>query len=214
MPASLSPIIYADCFSGASGDMFLGALLDAGLPEEHLREQLGLLNIPLPDINVKKTRQGCLSTTQVSVEPEQDQPHRNWQTIKQTISNSKLPEPVTSLALDIFKELAQAEAKVHGKTIEEIHFHEVGGLDALVDIIGTAVGFHHFGVKELHCSPLPMPHGFVKCAHGTLPLPAPAVCEILKDVPVYGVDLDQELITPTGAAFSRQPVHLSVPCLI
>ncbi len=203
MPGSLDSIVYADCFSGASGDMFLGALLDVGLPEEKLRSQLDLLGLSLPEITITKVKEGCLAATKVVVEPEKDQPHRDWQEIKKIITRSDLRDHVKSLACNIFQELARAEARVHGKKEEEIHFHEVGGLDAIIDIVGTAVGLDHFGVDNLHCSPLPMPHGFVKCAHGSLPLPAPAVCEILNGVPVYGVDINQELVTPTGAAILK-----------
>jgi hypothetical protein len=123
--------------------------------------------------------------------------------IRQLITASRLAEPVKATALSIFSLLAEAEAKVHGRPVDTVHFHEVGGIDSLVDIVGAAIGLGALNINRLHCAPLPMPSGWVRCAHGLLPLPAPAVCELLQGVPSYGVELNQELVTPTGAAIIK-----------
>lgn len=203
MNNSPSFIAYADCFSGVSGDMFLGALLDAGLNETLLREQLALVDIFLPEIKVEKISANGLQVTRLQVGPDDDSTHRTWRDIKQLLQKSRLADGVKGKALAIFSELARAEGLVHGCSEDEVHFHEVGGLDAIVDIVGAAIGLEALGIDGLAVSPLPMPHGWVQCAHGSLPLPAPAVCEILKGVPVYGIDLKQELVTPTGAAILK-----------
>jgi len=203
MPEPSTRIAYADCFSGVSGDMFLGGLLDAGLDEAVLRNQLALVDLALPKIMVEKVSTSGLRATRFQVGPDNDSSHRSWRTIKRLLSDSRLPDKVKIKALAIFGELARAEAKVHGCAVDEVHFHEVGGLDAIVDIVGAAIGLAALKINRLIVSPLPMPHGWVQCAHGSLPLPAPAVCEILTGVPVHGVDLDQELVTPTGAAILK-----------
>ncbi|MBU0485771.1 MAG: nickel pincer cofactor biosynthesis protein LarC [Proteobacteria bacterium] len=195
-------VAYIDCFSGVSGDMFLGALLAAGLPEELLRQELSKLHHDNFKLDIKRA-DATLSAIQVSVIPHEHQPHRNWADIRALLKQSSLPDKVKDIALRIFTTLAEAEAKVHGCEVEEVHFHEVGAIDAIVDITGCAIGLDYFKIKRLICSPLPMPRGWINCVHGLLPLPAPAVCEILKDAPVYGVDLAQELVTPTGAAIVK-----------
>lgn len=196
-------IAYADCFSGISGDMFLAALLDAGLPETELHDQLAHLGLTLPAITRETVRDGALRATRLTVAPEADQPHRSWAMIRQIIAASPLAPGIQAKAQAIFAELAHAEARVHGCPPDEVHFHEIGGLDALVDIVGVAIGLGYLGITKLVASPLPMPRGWVACAHGALPLPAPAVLEILHNVPVYGVDLAEELVTPTGAAILK-----------
>lgn len=196
-------IAYADCFSGISGDMFLAALLDAGLPEAELHGQLARLKLPLPKITRETVRDGALQATRLTVAPEADQPHRSWAMLRQIIQASTLAPSIQDKAQAIFAILAEAEARVHGCPAEEIHFHEIGGLDALIDIVGAAIGLDYLGINRLVASPLPMPRGWAACAHGALPLPAPAVLEILHHVPVYGVDLAAELVTPTGAAILK-----------
>ena len=192
-------IAYADCFSGVSGDMFLGALLDCGLPENILLDGLALLSIDNYHVKSEKKKINSLGATKCHIEISEHQPHRTWKTIRQIIKDSSLTDTVKEKAQNVFELLARAEAGVHGCSAEDVHFHEVGGVDAIIDIVGTAIGLDYFAIKKLICSPLPMTRGWVKCAHGDLPLPTPAVCEILKGVPVYGLDLDQELVTPTGA---------------
>ncbi len=196
-------IAHIDCFSGISGDMFLGALLDAGLPEAELRSQLALLGLDGYTLTVGKKTCGAIAATTLSVESSESHPHRTLTDIRQIITTSSLAEPVKKTALSIFSVLAEAEAKVHGKPVETVHFHEVGGIDAIVDIVGAAIGLDALHITRLHCAPLPMPSGWVRCAHGLLPLPAPAVCELLQGAPTYGVELSQELVTPTGAAIVK-----------
>jgi len=196
-------IAYIDCFSGISGDMFLGALLDAGLPVVELRSQLALLDLDGYTLTVDKKTCGTIAATTLSVQTVERHPHRSWGDIQQIIATSRLTEPVKKTALAIFSLLAEAEAKVHGKPLDTVHFHEVGGIDSIVDIVGAAIGIAALNITNLHCAPLPMPRGLVQCAHGLLPLPAPAVCELLQGVPTYGVELSQELVTPTGAAIIK-----------
>lgn len=193
-------IAYADCFSGVSGDMFVGALLDAGLPLETLRGQLD--GLALPDYTIEAGRHGknAIKATRFTVTATGPPLHRSWKDIREMLQHARLAEPVREKAVRIFSVLARAEAAVHDCPVDDVHFHEAGGVDAIVDIVGAAVGLAHFGIDRLISSPLPMPSGWVACEHGQLPLPAPAVSEMLKGAPVYGVDLRQELVTPTGAA--------------
>lgn len=197
-------IAYLDCFAGISGDMLLGALIDAGLPEEVLREQLATLNLAGFSFSSRQQQRGPLRGTRLTINIDQaGQPHRSLTDIRSILAQGGLTEPVRRRADQIFTILAEAEAKVHGCDIDTVHFHEVGGMDAIIDIVGAAIGLTHLGIDRVTCSPLPMPRGWVTCAHGQLPLPAPAVCEILSEVPVYGTDFDQELVTPTGAALAK-----------
>ena len=194
---------YLDCFSGISGDMFLGALLDAGLPLAELQSQLALLGLDGYTLSVGKKNCGAIAATTLAVQTTERHPHRTLADIQQLITASRLAEPVKATALAIFSLLAEAEAKVHGRPVDTVHFHEVGGIDAIIDIVGAAIGLDALNITSLHCAPLPMPRGWVHCAHGLLPLPAPAVCELLQGVPTYGVELSQELVTPTGAAIVK-----------
>jgi len=196
-------IAYIDCFSGISGDMFLAALLDAGLPIEELRRQLDLLGLDGYTLTVNKKNCGAIAATSFSVQTAEKHPHRPWGDIRQLITASSLAAPVKETTLSIFSLLAEAEAKVHGRPVDTVHFHEVGGIDSIVDIVGAAIGLDALDITSLHCAPLPMPRGWVQCAHGLLPLPAPAVCELLQGVPTHGVELSQELVTPTGAAIVK-----------
>jgi len=201
---------YLDCFSGVSGDMLLGALLDAGLPEAHLREVLAALPLHGFTLSVeRKTVQG-FAATRVTVECDShdhhshEHEHRHLAEISSLLSKAAIPAQVRDKALAVFTRLAEAEAAVHGTTIDQIHFHEVGAVDALVDIVGVVAGFEYLKIKQLICSPLPMARGWITCAHGEIPLPGPAVCRLLAGVPVYGENIDQELVTPTGAALVRE----------
>lgn len=196
-------IAYTDTFSGISGDMFLGALIDAGLPLATLANELAALPVAGYEISAKKTEENGISATRVSIIVGHDHHHRSWRTIQKLLRESDLRDRIKQNALDIFTNLAAAEARVHGCAVDDVHFHEVGAVDAIVDIIGAAIGMDYFAIEQLTSSPLPLSHGWVQCAHGTLPLPAPAVCELTKDIPVYGVDLQQELVTPTGAAIIK-----------
>lgn len=191
---------YLDCFSGASGDMLLGALIEIGMPENELRHVIKSLGISGCDLDISRVTENSLAATRVEVKVAAAQPHRRLRDIEKIISSALLDKPVHNKALEVFHCLAEAEAVVHGCKVGEVHFHEVGGADAMVDIVGVVHGFHCLGIRQICCSPLPVPRGWVHCAHGELPVPAPAVYRLLRGKPVYGVDLEQELLTPTGAA--------------
>ncbi|MBU0945673.1 MAG: nickel pincer cofactor biosynthesis protein LarC [Proteobacteria bacterium] len=193
-------IAYLDCFSGISGDMFLGALLHAGLDLELLEKELARLegvDFLLTVSNELRCGIGC---KQVTITSPSDQQFRHLDDILTLLDRSRLAPEIIHRARQVFTLLAEAEAKIHNVALQKIHFHEVGAVDTIVDIVGTLIGLHHLGISKLVCSPLPMGRGFVRCAHGTLPLPAPAVCELVTGIPVYGVEQELELVTPTGAA--------------
>ena len=199
---SPSTIAYLDCFSGISGDMLLAALIHAGLDQNLLRQELA--RIPNLDfsLSVERLTSSSIGCRRVTVRSPSRQQLRHLDTILELLESSTLPETIRKKAAVIFTRLAEAEAKVHDTTIEKIHFHEVGGVDTIVDIVGALIGFHQLGIGKIICSPLPMGHGFIRCAHGNLPLPAPAVYELLRDVPVVGVEQEKELVTPTGAVLA------------
>jgi uncharacterized protein (TIGR00299 family) protein len=196
-------IAYADCFSGVSGDMFLGALVDAGLPLDYLQTQLAALHLEEFTIRCTRQQDHTISSTGLTIKTEDSKITRTWKDIRTLIENSALKTTVKEKALTVFTCLADAEAKIHDCQVEDVHFHEIGGLDSIIDIAGTVIGLDYLGIARLITSPLPMPRGFIRCDHGMLPLPAPAVCEILQDVPVYGSSIEQELVTPTGAALVK-----------
>jgi len=196
-------IAYADCFSGISGDMFLGALIDAGLPLETLQEELAALHLEEFSLRSFKQQDRNISSTRLVINSEKSETGRAWKDIRSLIENSGLQKRIKEKSLKIFTCLAEAEAKIHDRLVEDVHFHEIGGLDSIIDIVGTVIGLDYFGIDRLITSPLPMPRGWIRCDHGMLPLPAPAVCEILQDVPVYGSGIEQELVTPTGAALVK-----------
>jgi len=193
-------IAYFDCFSGISGDMILGALLDLGWPVEELEKELAKLNLTGYKIKVKKVQKESITATQIKIETKNDEKKRRLSHILSIIERSRLEKEIKEISKDIFTKLARAEAKIHGKSPQEIHFHELGGLDTIIDVVGTVAGVKHLGIEKIYVSSLPLGRGFVKCAHGTLPLPAPATLELLKKVPVYGGNIEAELVTPTGAA--------------
>ncbi|NLX18312.1 MAG: nickel pincer cofactor biosynthesis protein LarC [Desulfobulbus sp.] len=197
---------YLDCFSGVSGDMLLGALLDAGVPESYLRELFsGLLPAGYKLTVTRKTVQGLVATrVQISDTEHHEHPHRHLQDIHDVLNQADIPASVRDRSFAVFARLAGAEAAVHGTTVESVHFHEVGAVDAILDVVGTVAGLSYLNIDRLCCSPLPMTHGWVHCSHGDIPLPSPAVCRLLEGVPVYGLNIDQELVTPTGAALVRE----------
>lgn len=180
--------------------MLLGALLHAGLDRLLLREELAKLHIDDLDLQISDTTSHSIGCVQVRVNSDRRQELRTLPAILTLLRGSALQETVIKTTSEVFRALAVAEAKVHNIAVEHVHFHEVGALDTLVDVVGVVFGLEHFGIRRLVSSPLPTGHGFVECAHGLLPLPAPAVCELLRGIPTYGVDLRQELVTPTGAA--------------
>jgi hypothetical protein len=193
-------IAYFDCFSGISGDMTLGALIHLGVPLPWLKETIGRLPLAGFDITVSDVAYNGIRAKRVTVDALGDHHHRHYTDIRELIGKSPLPDAVKATALSVFKRLAEAEAGVHGCTPEEVHFHEVGAVDAIVDVVGTALGLHHLGVTAASAAPVPTGRGFVDCRHGRLPVPAPATAALLQGVPVYGTDIEFELTTPTGAA--------------
>lgn len=198
--STTSRIAYLDCFSGISGDMLLGALLHAGLDRQLLLEELAKLNLDGLECLIEEKSDNAISGIKVTISSERRQELRTLPAILQILEKSGLDRAIIDRASDVFRALARAEAKIHAIPVDMVHFHEVGALDTIVDVVGTVIGLRHLGISRLYCSFLPVSHGFVKCAHGLLPLPAPAVCELLMGIPTYGVALQQELITPTGAA--------------
>ncbi len=200
--------LYLDCFSGISGNMLLGALLHVGLPEEVLRKKLSLLPVHGYDLIVTKVNKCGISAIYVDVKlndddhhhDHHDHHHRHLSDVFQIIDDSQLSSKIKADSKKIFLLLAQAEAKVHGVGVEEIHFHEVGAVDAIVDIVGTVIGLDYLGIQAIYTSALQVGKGFVKCAHGLMPIPAPATAELLKNIPYYNGEMGKELVTPTGAA--------------
>jgi pyridinium-3,5-bisthiocarboxylic acid mononucleotide nickel chelatase len=194
-------IAYFDCFSGISGDMTLGALVDGGLPIEVLRSELAKLGLPGYTLSGEKVQRSGLAATKVHVVlDEKEQPTRHLADISRIINGSSLSSTVKQKSLSIFQRLAEVEAKVHGTTPEKVHFHEVGAVDALVDIVGSVIGIEHLGITEIISSPLNVGSGTVHTSHGKLPVPAPATAELLKGIPLYSSSITFELTTPTGAA--------------
>jgi uncharacterized protein (TIGR00299 family) protein len=194
-------IAYFDCFSGISGDMTLAALLACGLKEEDLRAGLDKLRLRGWKVDIAQTSRNGIGAIDVTVKLTEEQGHgRHLHHIEDILAASEISESIRGQALTVFRRLAEAEAKIHQTTVEKIHFHEVGAVDAIVDIVGTCIGLEALGIEKIICSPLPLGRGFIDCAHGTIPLPAPAVLELTRDVPVYGVEIEGELVTPTGAA--------------
>ena len=193
-------IAYFQCNAGASGDMILGALIDAGLSLERLREYLCALPFGGYELTAQKVMRKGIAATKVEVTVKEDETPRSLKDIEAIIHASNLPNPVREKCLQIFWRLATAEAQVHGKTIDEITFHEVGAKDAIIDIVGAVVGFSHLGIEEIYSSPLNVGSGIIETPTGFLPVPAPATLVLLKGIPVYSRYAERELLTPTGAA--------------
>lgn len=196
-------ILYLDCFSGISGDMCLGALIDAGVDEKRLRDDL--LRLPLYDwdMRIEKKNSRGINGTKVDIAVREDrQPHRNFSDIKGILNDCSLPDGARDSALRIFARLAEAEGKVHGLPADRVHFHEVGGVDSIIDIVGTSLALYYLEVDRVICSPVPPGRGTVNCRHGVLPVPAPATAELLKGIPLASLDVEGELVTPTGAAIA------------
>jgi hypothetical protein len=195
-----------DCPSGISGNMILGALLDTGLDKDYLNKELLKILNPKSEIRNKfqiritKIKKHGLSGTHVEVKPKKEKTSRNLKNILAIINKSRLSKQVKFLSSRIFKRLAEAEAKVHGIPVNEVHFHEVGAVDAIIDIVGACIGIEKLGIERIYCSPLPNGRGRIVHAHGLLPNPAPAAAELLKGVPTYSTGIKGELVTPTGAA--------------
>lgn len=193
-------IVYFDCFSGISGDMTLGAFIDLGVPVKWLKD--ALCKIPLTgfDLSVVSIFRNGIKAKSVRVDVENNVKSMNYAEIVTLITGSSLSQNTKVTSLEIFKKLANAEAGIHGCSLEKVHFHEVGGIDAIVDITGAALCVEYLDIKKITASRIPLGAGFVSCRHGTLPVPAPATLAILKNIPVYGAGIPHELVTPTGAA--------------
>ena len=195
--------LYFDCFAGASGDMILGALVGVGVNPHDLREQLSRLDVSGYGIEFETVHRSGLSATRARVSTAHEHAHRHLSDILKIIQASRLSLTVKERAASIFSKLAEAEARVHTVPVEQIHFHEVGALDAIIDVVGAAIGFEMLGVERFVSSPLHVGSGTVKMAHGLFPVPPPAVAELLKDTPIYSTEIAGELVTPTGAAIIK-----------
>lgn len=195
-------VVYFDCPSGASGDMILGALVDAGVEVGVLRAELAKLGVPGWTLGVREVRRGAFRATKVDVEVAGEAPGvtRHLRDIVDILGASGLAPAVVAAATRIFTRLAEAEARVHGSTVDAVHFHEVGAIDAIVDVTGAVLGLHLLGAEAVHVSPLPLGGGFVEGAHGRMPVPGPGTVELLRGFPVVDTGVRAELVTPTGAA--------------
>jgi pyridinium-3,5-bisthiocarboxylic acid mononucleotide nickel chelatase len=193
-------LAYFDCFSGISGDMTLGALLDAGCDLARLRSDLQSLQVPGWEITAEKVWKNGMAATYARVTTEDQKKHRSLTDILEILKNSKLDDRVRDRATLIFQKLGEAEARVHDVPLDKIHFHEVGAVDAIIDIVGACIGFHQLRIDKFACSPLNVGGGTAKMAHGVLPVPAPATATLLKGKPTYSNGVQRELVTPTGAA--------------
>jgi hypothetical protein len=195
-------IAYFDCFSGISGDMVLGALVDAGAELRQIESELRKLGLENWSISAEKVQRGAISATHVKVASQEEHHHRGLSIILKRIEDAGLAPRAAARAKKIFERLAEAEAKVHNIEVEKAHFHEVGAVDSIIDIVGAAIGFELLGIDEFACSRFDVGGGQVKTAHGVLPVPAPATAELLRGAPTYSSGIERELVTPTGAAIA------------
>lgn len=209
-------ILYFDCFSGISGDMVLGALIDAGADPNHLEKELQKLNME-EEYKLqwgKVVKNGITATKFDVLLMEGDQhsqgshhhhhhAHRSYQDIIQRIEAASFPEQVEDMACQIFREIGEAEGKIHGMPLEDVHFHEVGAVDSIIDIVGAAILIHQLEIDKIQSSSVPVGSGKIRIDHGVYPVPAPATLEILRGIPITAGDLKAELTTPTGAAITK-----------
>ncbi|NLI33493.1 MAG: nickel pincer cofactor biosynthesis protein LarC, partial [Deltaproteobacteria bacterium] len=193
-------IAYFDCFSGVSGDMVLGALVDLGVPVSFLCDQLATLHLDGFALESVREMRGAIAGTRVIVKQELQSHHRCLEDIRGIISSSALGGAVKEKSLAVFERLAEAESRVHKVPVSQVHFHELGAVDSIVDIVGSVIAIEYLGIEHICCSPLPLGRGFVRTQHGLLPIPAPATVLLLTGIPVYDNGVERELITPTGAA--------------
>jgi uncharacterized protein (TIGR00299 family) protein len=195
-------LLYLDCIGGIAGDMTLAALIEAGVPEAELLDALRTLPISGWQWRSERVEIEAIFARRVFITHNEDQPHRHLSDVLEIIARGDFSERVKGQARAVFTRLAEAEAAVHGTTPDRVHFHEVGAVDAILDVVGACWGLERLGVERIICSPLPMGRGFVQAAHGSLPLPAPAVVELLRGAPTYGIPIQGETVTPTGAALA------------
>ena len=200
LSAANGTVAWFDPVSGIAGDMALGALLDAGADLGYVVAQLETLGLDGWKLDTERVRRNELSATRAIVDAPEGHHHRRWRDIRELLSAAPLAERVQRRALAVFGALAEAEGQVHGMEAEEVHFHEVGALDAIVDIVGVCAALESLAVDSVRCGPIAVGKGTIKAAHGVLPNPPPAVVNLLAGHPIVGVDIDMELTTPTGAA--------------
>jgi len=194
-------IAFFDCYSGIAGDMVLGALIDLGIDVNFLKKEIQKIDISGYQIEVKKTKKKDIIASDVYITVNfNEQHHRSFIDIKKIIEKSRLDNEVKQLSKKIFYNLAVAEGKVHKVKTDDVHFHEVGAVDSIIDIIGSAIGIKKLGIKKVYCSKLPLGNGYTYCEHGKISIPAPATKELLKNIPTYQSTADHEMVTPTGAA--------------
>jgi len=194
-------IIGYDCFSGISGDMNLGAMIDLGVDKTYLIDELNKLNLPGWELNVERDQRHGITGTKVTVnQTRHEHAHRHLSEIEKIIKDSALDNPTKELSMKIFMKIAEAEATIHGISIDHVHFHEVGAIDSIIDVVGAAICFNALKVDAVHVSTIELGSGFVLCDHGKLPVPAPATAELIKGMPVKKGGVDFEATTPTGAA--------------
>lgn len=196
--------LYLDAFSGISGDMFLGLLVDLGVDPAAIEAELQKLPVAGWQLECRREKRQGIEGTRLVVHCAEEKHHRTWADIDRMLAASGLQPPVRELARRIFRRIGEAEARVHGVPLEKVHFHEVGALDSIVDVAGAAAGLHQLGVSEVVCSPLPLARGMIDTAHGAFPLPAPATVAILQGYPVTDGHSEFELVTPTGAAIAAE----------
>jgi uncharacterized protein (TIGR00299 family) protein len=196
-------VAYGDLIGGVSGDMFVAALLDLGVPLKTLRSELRKIRALEFDLETGRKIVHAVRAARFRVTCAKAQPARPWKEIRKLIQSSTLHAAVKTTGIEVFTRLAEAEAKIHGIAVEKVHFHELGATDSIVDILAAAVGIHELGIDALHFSPVPLGRGMTRSRHGPLPLPGPATLELLKNLPTFGVDVDGETVTPTGAALVR-----------
>jgi hypothetical protein len=196
-------IVYLDCVGGIAGDMTCAALLDAGAPEAALREVPVRLGLPDVELRLERTERHGIGALHLDVlDPHEGHHDRSWRVIREQLSQADLQDGVRERALAVFERLAEVESSVHGVALDDVHFHEIGAVDTLIDVVGAVTLLARLGVSRVVCSPLPMGAGTTRAAHGVLPLPAPATAALLVGAPVFGVALQAELVTPTGAALA------------
>jgi hypothetical protein len=208
-------IAYFDCVAGASGDMLLGALLDAGLPEEVLRGMLAGLGLPGFDLRVRRVMKNGIGATKVDVIVDDQAPERHLTDLVEVVARSTLAPKVRDRAITVLTRLGEVEAGIHGVPVDAVHLHELGGLDTIVDVVGVLAGMDALGIEQVVVSPVPLGRGTIRTAHGEIPLPAPATLALLRGAPVTGSEIRSELVTPTGAALltSLADAYGSIPAM-
>jgi uncharacterized protein (TIGR00299 family) protein len=197
-------VLYLDTFSGISGDMMLGLMVDLGVELGTIEAELAKLAVSGYRLEQRNEQRHSIGGTRIEVVCEDKQPARSWTEIDTMLAESPLNDSVRGMARRIFRRLGEAEAHVHQVDLDVVHFHEVGAVDAIVDITGSAIGLHLLGVQEIYCAPLPLSSGMIQGSHGAMPLPAPATLQLLKGQPVRDAGSDRELVTPTGAAIAAE----------